>query len=72
MKDMIIKLKLALKRLFGIKEHKHVSLWELYSILGENSVCYIGGKKVVKTLDKGKLELTLGVGEGVFIIPFAE
>ena len=43
MKDMIIKLKLALKRLFGIKEHKHVSLWELYSILGENSVYYIGG-----------------------------
>ena len=36
------------------------------------AVCYIGGKKVVKTLDKGKLELTLGVGEGVFIIPFAE
>lgn len=43
MKDIIIKLKSALKRLFGIKEHKHVSLWELYSILGENSVYYIGG-----------------------------
>ena len=36
------------------------------------AVCYIGGEKVVKTLDKGKLDLTLGVGEGVFIIPFAE
>ena len=36
------------------------------------AVCYIGGKKVVKTLDKGKLDLTLGVGEGVFVIPFAE
>lgn len=43
MKDLIIKLKYALKRLFGMKEHKHVSLWELYSILGENSVYYIGG-----------------------------
>lgn len=36
------------------------------------AVCYIGGEKVVKTLDKGKLDLTLGVGEGVFVIPFAE
>ena len=36
------------------------------------AVCYIGGERVVKTLDKGKLDLTLGVGEGVFIIPFAE
>ena len=36
------------------------------------AVCYIGGEKVVKTLNKGKLNLTLGVGEGVFIIPFAE
>ena len=36
------------------------------------AVCYIGGEKVVKTLNKGKLDLTLGVGEGVFIIPFAE
>lgn len=36
------------------------------------AVCYIGGEKVVKTLDKGKLDLTLGVGEGVFVIPYAE
>ena len=36
------------------------------------AVCYIGGEKVIKTLNKGKLNLTLGVGEGVFIIPFAE
>ena len=36
------------------------------------AVCYIGGEKVVKTLDKGKLDLTLGVGEGIFVIPYAD
>ncbi len=36
------------------------------------AVCYIGGEKVVKNLNNGKLDLTLGVGEGVFVIPFAE
>lgn len=33
------------------------------------AVCYIGGKEVVKDLNNGKLELTLGAGEGVFVIP---
>lgn len=33
------------------------------------AVCYIGGKKVVKDLKGGKLELTLDAGEGVFVIP---
>lgn len=43
MKKLAEKLKSALKKLFGKHEQKHVSLWELYSILGENSVYYIGG-----------------------------
>lgn len=54
-----------------------------YSVPGENkpsnvkmtfngatkAVCYIGGQEVVKDLNKGVLELSLGAGEGVFVIP---
>lgn len=33
---------------------------------------YVDGKKEVKTLTNNKLKLELGVGEGVFVIPFTE
>ena len=36
------------------------------------AICYVGGKKQVVNLSSGKLNLELGVGEGVFVIPFAE
>ena len=36
------------------------------------AICYVGGKKQVVNLSGGKLNLELGVGEGVFVIPFAE
>ena len=36
------------------------------------AVVYVGGEKTVVTLDNGKLEHTLGIGDGIFIIPFAE
>ena len=36
------------------------------------AICYVGGKKTVVNLSGGKLNLELGVGEGVFVIPFAE
>lgn len=36
------------------------------------AVCYIGGKKTIVSLNGGKLDLELGAGEGVFVIPFAE
>ena len=36
------------------------------------AICYIGGKKNVIDLNGGKLNLRLGVGEGVFVIPYAE
>lgn len=36
------------------------------------AVCYIGGKKNVVGLTNGTLNLELGVGEGVFVIPYAE
>ena len=32
--------------------------------------CYIGGKKTIIDLNDNVLELTLGVGEGVFVIPY--
>ncbi len=35
------------------------------------ALCYIGGQKVVKSLSDGVLELNLGAGEGVFVIPYA-
>ncbi len=36
------------------------------------AICYVGGKKQVVNLSGGKLNLELGVGEGVFVIPYAE
>ena len=36
------------------------------------AVCYIGGKKTIVGLIDGKFEIELGVGEGVFVIPYAE
>ena len=36
------------------------------------AICYVGGKKQVVNLSSGKLNLELGVGEGVFVIPYAE
>ena len=36
------------------------------------AICYVGGKKTVVNLSGGKLNLELGVGEGVFVIPYAE
>ena len=36
------------------------------------AVCYIGGKKTVVGLSDGTLKLELGIGEGVFVIPYAE
>ena len=36
------------------------------------AICYVGGKKTVVNLSSGKLNLELGVGEGVFVIPYAE
>ena len=34
-----------------------------------SAVCYIGGQKQVIALEDGELKLTLGPGEGIFIIP---
>ena len=37
------------------------------------AVCYVGGvKKVFTGLTDGKLSLSLGAGEGIFVIPYAE
>lgn len=37
------------------------------------AVCYVGGvKKVFTGLTNGKLSLSLGAGEGIFVIPYAE
>ena len=36
------------------------------------ALCYIAGKKTVVNLKNGKFELELGIGEGVFVIPYAE
>lgn len=36
------------------------------------AVVYVGGEKTVVTLDNGKLEHTLGIGEGIFVIPYAD
>ena len=33
------------------------------------AVCYIGGKETVVELEKGKLEMELNPGEGIFVIP---
>lgn len=33
------------------------------------AICYIGGKESIVELEKGKLNLTLAPGEGVFVIP---
>lgn len=33
------------------------------------AVCYIGGEEKIFDLEDGKLDLTLGAGEGVFVIP---
>lgn len=34
-------------------------------------ICYINGMPVMKTLTEGKLSLTLGAGDGVFVVPVA-
>ena len=36
------------------------------------AVVYVAGKKEIKSLTDNKLTLKLGVGEGVFVIPFTE
>ncbi len=35
----------------------------------KTAICYIGGEKIVKETDNGKLTLELGAGEGVFVVP---
>lgn len=34
-----------------------------------HAICYINGTPVMKTLDGGKLSLTLGAGDGTFVVP---
>lgn len=34
-----------------------------------HAICYINGTPVAKTLDGGKLTLTLGAGDGIFVVP---
>ena len=36
-----------------------------------HAICYINGTPVMKTLTEGKLSLTLGAGDGVFVVPVA-
>ncbi len=35
-----------------------------------NAICYVGGEKKTVSLNGNALELELGVGEGVFVIPY--
>ena len=36
------------------------------------ALCYIGGEKTIKEVKNNSLTLELGVGEGVFVVPYCE
>ena len=36
------------------------------------AIVYVGGEKTVKDISYNTLDLQLGAGEGVFVIPFTE